>query len=711
MRPLHLSILGIGLWSLGCAAGFPSDGIFDWDGDGYGASDCDDLDPEVNPAADERCDADHAIDEDCDGDIDDDDINVENLSTFYRDGDGDGHGDGDNTDEACAPPEGFVASGEDCDDERAEVGPDAEEVCDSAHEDEDCDGNADDDDDTAGGKVTVYADDDGDKYGNAAAPEDWCHPPVELVDDATDCDDTDDNVHPRASELCDGIDNDCDGGIDDDDPEGANDADRWYDDGDGDGYGGGAAREACVKAAGEVNDGGDCDDGDATVNPGAEEVCNDGIDQDCDYTAEGCFISGAVSTRDADATVLGTTGVDVFGYAMASGGDTDGDGVAEAWVTGINADGTGTGTGVAVRLTGRISGNDSYVTRGLDAIFALDSTEVGTTLASGADLDGDGLDDLALGAPLADPGGNDQGLVLLFAGPVVDGWDESSALATIEGNESDDYVGWSVAVGDFDGDGVGDVFVAEPNDDRVTGLFGPFAAGEAWSTSDYDLVADGETYEHITLGDVSGDGLAELVVGDYGYSRAFVYEGGQSGSLDSYDRLATFDSDYSAISLGFSLLAGVDYDSDGYGDLVLGSPACDDEKGMIYIVEGPLSGDYAESEVQLEVRGLEDAAYFGYSLAFAADSNDNGNPELIVGAPGSSGGDGAVYVLDGSPSSGARDVDDVDIVISGTQSGGELGLSVGAADIDGDGWSDILAGGDGVYGGYGGAAIFYGAGI
>ncbi len=708
MRALPPVLVLSGLFSLGCAAGFPSDGIFDWDGDGFGTSDCDDLDPDVNPTAEERCDTEHAIDEDCDGAIDDDDVNVRDEMTFYRDGDGDGHGDRDNRDEGCEAAEGFVADADDCDDDRDHVSPSAEEVCDSDRTDEDCDGNADDDDDAASGKTTVYADDDGDNYGNAATAEDWCHPPSERVDDGTDCDDDDDEVHPRAQEVCDGIDNDCDGGTDDDDASGAVDAGHWYEDSDGDGYGAGVSRDACEAEAGEVSQGGDCDDADASVNPAAEEICDDGIDQDCDYTGGNCFIGGSTTAGDADATVLGTGTSDEFGYAIASGGDTDGDGVAEVWVSGVSVKGSGfaTGSGVAVRVTGLLSGQDDFATLGLDAVYSLETYQVGTALASGADLDGDGLDDLALGAPM-----DDRGLVLLFAGPVVDGWNESDALATVEGNESGDGVGGSVAIGDFTGDGVADLFLNEPDDDRVTGFFGAFSDGQAFTTSDFDLVADTESAARVALGDVSGDGLADLVAGDYEHSRAYVYEGGQSGSLDSSDRLATFDSDYPAISLGYAVLAGHDYDQDGYGDMVLGCPATDGGKGMIYLVEGPLEGEYAESEVQLEVRGLEDGAYVGSSLAFAADSNDNGDPELIVGAFGTADYTGAVYVLDGSPSSGSRDVNDVDLVISGEYTRGEFGQSVGAADIDGDGRTDILVGAYHLDRGYGGAAIFYGAGI
>ena len=709
MRALPVVVTLLGLSALGCAANFPADGIFDWDGDGYGKSDCDDLDAAVHPGGDERCD-DAKKDEDCDGLFDDDDLDVDNPATWHRDQDGDGYGDPDNTEEHCKPSDGFVADGTDCDDEDPGLNPGEAEACDDARQDEDCDGQADDDDDDATGKTTLYVDSDGDGYGEDANPEAWCHPPSDLVDDGTDCDDGDGDVHPRAKELCNGIDDDCDSGIDDADPEGPTDGDRWYGDADGDGYGAGSAYDACEGDPGDVSSGGDCDDADESVNPGESEVCNDGIDQDCDYSGDDCFVRGEVSSSDGDAIVKGANLVGVWGWAMASGGDTDGDGLDEVWVTGKGQTGSGTGTGGAFGVAGRLSGTVTAADAGLVVVQSLAVTELGSTVASGYDLDGDGLDDLVLGAPLADPGGNDQGLVVILPGPVATGADETAALATLEGNESDDYVGWSVAVGDFDGDGVGDLFAAEPNDDVVTGLLGPFAQDERWTTSSYDVRCSAESYIHLAMGDLTGDGKDDLLVGDYGYSRAWVYEGGQTGSLDSYDRLATFDSTYSSISLGFAVLANGDYDGDGYNDMVLGAPVTDDNRGMVYVVEGPVSGDYDDTDVDLELRAEDEDSYLGYGLALSVDANDNGRAELLVGAPQAEGGKGVVYVLDGSPSSGTRTTADVDDYVVGARAGGELGLSLGAADIDGDGWTDILVGGDDISGGIGGVSLFYGAG-
>ena len=162
----------------------------------------------------------------------------------------------------------------DCDDGDSAIHPDAEELCDGA--DNDCDGDADEDD--ASDAATWYADTDGDGYG---VPEDTvvaCAAPSGYTNNGDDCDDTESAVSPGADELCDELDNDCDGDIDEDS---ATDASTWYADLDEDGFGDAENTvTSCAQASGFVSDGRDCDDNDATVNPGADELC-DGIDTNC----------------------------------------------------------------------------------------------------------------------------------------------------------------------------------------------------------------------------------------------------------------------------------------------------------------------------------------------------------------------------------------------------------------------------------------------
>lgn len=211
----------------------------DFDGDGHekistGGDDCDDLDPSVYPGADEFCDG---KDNDCNGYIDDNTVDCpeglicSHLQCVPADVDGDGYG-----------------NDVDCDDNDPNIHPGAPELCNGV--DDDCNGTVDDNvtDCPSGSNCVngacIYQDNDGDGYTSDV-----------------DCDDNDPNVHPGAPEECDGIDNDCDGFVD-----------NWDDDGDG--------YSRCFD---------DCDDTDPNVYPGAPEVCGNGYDDNCNgQVDEGC---------------------------------------------------------------------------------------------------------------------------------------------------------------------------------------------------------------------------------------------------------------------------------------------------------------------------------------------------------------------------------------------------------------------------------------
>ncbi|MBK9368909.1 MAG: hypothetical protein IPN01_21850 [Deltaproteobacteria bacterium] len=265
----------------------------DDDGDGYGdlataqraceapegtiadATDCDDDDDDVNPGATERCAT--AEDDDCDGQVNEDD--APDATVWYGDADLDGFGDAAVTTLACAQPSGAVSDATDCDDRDFGVNPDAEEVCDGL--DNNCDGSTDGVD--ASDIKIWYTDADTDGFGDPASIQRACDAPKGAVADSTDCDDGDDDVNPDAAELCDGLDNNCDGSTDGAD---ATDTEIWYTDADKDGFGDATSiQRACDAPTGTVADDDDCDDGDDEINPDADELC-DGQDNDCDGSVD-----------------------------------------------------------------------------------------------------------------------------------------------------------------------------------------------------------------------------------------------------------------------------------------------------------------------------------------------------------------------------------------------------------------------------------------
>jgi hypothetical protein len=283
----------------------------DADGDGYGnpavttascavvagydldCDDCDDGDAAIHPGAVETCDGE---DDDCDGTTDEADAS--DAVYWYRDADSDGWGDAGSATLACTRPSGYAASAGDCDDGEARANPGEVEVCDGL--DDDCDGTIDEPD--ASDATTWYVDADGDGYGDSARSTPACTRPSGYAAASGDCDDLHAAAHPGGSELCDGLDNDCDGSID----AAALDADTWCRDADGDGYGNAASTTAsCSLPSGYVADCADCADSDASMHPGATETC-DGSDEDCDGTTDEADASDAATWyRDADGDGFG----------------------------------------------------------------------------------------------------------------------------------------------------------------------------------------------------------------------------------------------------------------------------------------------------------------------------------------------------------------------------------------------------------------------
>ncbi len=256
------------------------------------AGDCNDADGAISPAAQEICDAANT-DEDCDGNADDADSSAQGQSTWYVDLDGDSYGDTTRPQVWCDAPATTVAASGDCDDQNVAINPLAQEICDATDTDEDCDGVADDQDSSAVGQTPWYADSDADGFGDPQSSLGACNMPVGSVADATDCDDSNNSVNPLAVESCNSIDDDCDGGVDDADPEGVPaDAMIWYVDGDQDGYGDGAGTPSCVEPSNSVLYAGDCDDSNNAFYPGATETCDDPTDYNCD---------GSVGYADGDA--------------------------------------------------------------------------------------------------------------------------------------------------------------------------------------------------------------------------------------------------------------------------------------------------------------------------------------------------------------------------------------------------------------------------
>jgi hypothetical protein len=315
----------------------PRTGCAQPDGAVLDASDCDDGHDDAHPGAPELCDG---YDNDCDNDVDDEDVSLDptGATTWYRDADHDGFGNDASPTVACANPNAalFIDVGGDCDDGDAQNFPGQTEVCD--RRDNNCDALIDEDDPLLDWSTaqTFYVDGDLDGAGDAAQPIDACFPapgrspssddcddadplvgaaPYWLLDadqdgfgagvpigpsctqpqadtvvagGPVDCDDGADLVFPGAAEICNGVDDDCDTLVDDTDPNvDVSLGSLFYRDSDGDGFGRDPGVRFCANPnpAQYAEQGGDCDDANGLGFPGASEVC-DTVDNDCDLLVD-----------------------------------------------------------------------------------------------------------------------------------------------------------------------------------------------------------------------------------------------------------------------------------------------------------------------------------------------------------------------------------------------------------------------------------------
>jgi len=373
---------------------------------GVPGPDCNDNDAGISPDAIETCDG---VDEDCSGVIDDGGVCP--VVFYYCDQDEDLHVSEQlsGTCQAfeCVPDGCQEAPGGDCDDDDADVNPDAAEACNGI--DDDCDGLTDEAD--ACPTVPFYCDEDNDQYvssiesGNCSEHE--CIPQQCQAAPGDDCDDQEPEVNPGVAEECDGIDNDCSGDIDD---GGVCPIVEYYCDDDSDGYiseglSGSCQIWQCMPQGCTGDSGLDCDDGAASVHPGAMESCN-GIDDDCNGLTDDntCLIDGtcweAMEPNPDDPCFRCDPATDPFGWTDFNGAPCD-DGL-DYTVNDMCEEGVCEGEfapcfdtiafGDALRVQSMLVGDDGNPGQGLDVDGDPDTCQPAGVYSDGSPICSEGID-------------------------------------------------------------------------------------------------------------------------------------------------------------------------------------------------------------------------------------------------------------------------------------------------------------------------------
>lgn len=436
-----------------------------------------------------------------------------------------------------------------------------------------------------------------------------------------DCNDQDRTVHPGAPELCNGIDDDCDDEVD----EGL-DFETWYLDADADGFGDDdTSVETCMPVEGMQPIAGDCDDSDPAVYPGADDII-DGIDNDCDTMID------VGELDDMGESWTATVAHGLAGSALAIG-DADGNGDSDLLV-GAPGDETYPDNHPAIYLI-----SDDFSGGGqlgdADLIVSDDDPE-SRFGASVAIVEGVGV---LVGAPGASVSGDGGGAAYLFAS-VIGSHGVGNAVGTITTDNRDhSSMGAKVGVvGDWDGDGVVDVFV-----------------------SDYSMRADG----------VVSAGVVYVV------------------SVATADGVA---SDVSTVAIngtveqghfGYSVGGNADVDGDGYSDLVVGAPDVDDDTassvGAAYLFLGGHNGDIAQAEAVASITGTTDFGHVGVGVRMFDDLDDDGRAEFAVGAGLANERPGGDVVVFQGRREGVLVAEQADWVVGANQPGQQLGEALGGS--------------------------------
>jgi hypothetical protein len=393
---------------------------------------------------------------------------------------------------------------------------------------------------------------------------------------------------------------------------------RWKAEGDQDR----ASFGQSVATAGDVN------------GDGYDDVIVGAPNYDAEVNGEGRALvyygSAAGLSATPDWSAGGDQDLEFFGFAVGTAGDVNGDGYADVIVGAYFKSNGQTREGRAFVYYGSPSGLSIAADWTAESDQA--SANFGISVSTAGDVNGDGYDDVIVGAYHFDHGNDNEGAAFVYYGS-ASGLSQTPDWVA-EGNKDSAEFGNSVSTaGDVNGDGYDDVIVVAP---RYQDYYEGRAFVYLGSATGLSLMpgwkAD-NTNSAGTAGDVNGDGYDDVIVGDFMIkNQAFVYHGSSSGPSLTPDW--TFGVDDRLAYFGYAVGTTGDVDGDGYDDVVIGEPMYDHGNpfdGRAYFFRGSVSG--LSTMPDGTAQSVTPGAAFGTSVGAAGDVNGDGYADAIIGAP------------------------------------------------------------------------------